>query len=182
VAPEHIYELLIVDLMPCERIPNDTCEVATVDMCGREVVHRSNHRCDRKPVYHRPLVRSDVAAMDANVGSPRLLTLFGSELELIRLEIPEFMNRSGRSVRHHGRHLVAKACSGPASRVKSKPCRTEVIERRGRSPGDTVDAVGHALEGALLGEPCYSLRRYTKGTGLRSGHKTPLLGRKIGQI
>src|SRR5699024_10851618 len=98
VVPKRGDELLIVDLPASERVAHHTGEVTTIDTCGSKVVHRSNHRRDRKPINHRPLSRANSGAVNANVRSPRLPALFAGELVLIRLDVPELVDHGRRSV------------------------------------------------------------------------------------
>jgi hypothetical protein len=161
VASERGSELAIIDLLPSERIPHHAREVPAVNVICCEVSHSPDHRGHREAVDNGPLVRQEVAAVDPDVRTPSLLARAADELEPVRLEITEPVDCGGGAVGDRHRVFAAKSFTGPAARVKGKPSRVEVIERRRGRANHSIDAMRQALERPSVGESRDSLASST---------------------
>jgi hypothetical protein len=146
-----------------------------IDMVGEELAnHRARPR-RRQATHEDPLLRRNPAAVQADVGPPRLASMWDRELVDVGPQVPDPVQTGGRGVgddRHSG--IIESLPCRPGG-IELKPSRTkpEVIRLR-RSPY-AIDAMRHPLEESPIHETRQRAPGDVGSAGLLQGEETPLL-------
>ena len=154
-------------------IGNDLRDSLGVFLIGRQVGSDTRRPRDRHPVKNDPLVGPDRPVVKPDVRAAGLAPLRQRELVPVRRQVPETVQRRGRTVGYD----PLLRCPLPRRNLRSElqPRRTKVEVIGQRRPGQAVHAVRYPVKNARFGESLQRSLRDTGTFGLAAGDEPPLV-------
>ena len=148
--------------------------MSTVDPCRGEVCNRAGRGRDGKTRHLSPIRFRHHTAMNADIRTSALFAARYRELEDIRFNVPETMQRSRGSVRDDRDTRSDNALMRRHLRVEREPCRLQAAMPIKRNSGNHIQAMLKSYQRALLSEPSQLRCRDAQAASLWRGQQTPL--------
>jgi hypothetical protein len=136
-----------------EDLARDVRDRIGIHVVGEELTDHPPRPRRRHTAQEDLPLRRNTAAVNANIGPPRLASVWNRELVDVSPQVADPVQAGCRGVGDDRHVWVVEALPGRPGGIELDPSRTEVeVIGLGRSP-DAIDTVRHPLEQSHLDEP-----------------------------